>query len=138
MTAVEDIIEIGRELTAVKDELPHGHFLPWIAAEFEMSERTAYNFMDVAGKFGDKVATVANFSSKVLYALSAPSTPDTVIDKAVAKTESGEKVTVADVRDWKVELEAERQARIAAEQKIEAERQWRIAAENHYQTLPAR
>ena len=97
---VEDIIEIGRELTAVKDELPHGQFLPWIAAEFEMSERTAYNFMDVAGKFGDKVATVASFSSKVLYALSAPSTPDAVIDKAVSKAESGEKVTVADVKDW--------------------------------------
>lgn len=28
---VEDIIEIGRELTAVKAELPHGQFLPWIA-----------------------------------------------------------------------------------------------------------
>ena len=108
---VEDIIEIGRELTAVKDELPHGQFLPWIAAEFEMSERTAYNFMDVAGKFGDKVATVANFSSKVLYALSAPSTPDAVIEKAVAKAESGEKVTVADVKDWKAlesELETEK------------------------------
>ena len=108
---VEDIIEIGRELTAVKDELPHGQFLPWIEAEFEMSERTAYNFMDVAGKFGDKVATVASFSSKVLYALSAPSTPDAVIDKAVAKAESGDKVTVADVKDWKTieaELEAEK------------------------------
>lgn len=29
---VEDVIEIGRELTAVKEELPHGQFLPWIAA----------------------------------------------------------------------------------------------------------
>ena len=38
---VEDIIEIGRELTTVKAELPHGQFLPWIAAEFEMSEDTA-------------------------------------------------------------------------------------------------
>ena len=34
---VEDIIEIGRELTAIKAELPHGQFLPWIAAEFEMT-----------------------------------------------------------------------------------------------------
>ena len=98
---VEDIIEIGRELTAVKTELPHGQFLPWIAAEFEMSERTAYNFMDVSSKFGDKLATVANLQPKILYALSAPSTPDSVIDKAIEKAESGEKVTVSDVKDWK-------------------------------------
>lgn len=37
---VEDIIEIGRELTVVKADLPHGQFLPWIAAEFEMSQQT--------------------------------------------------------------------------------------------------
>jgi hypothetical protein len=27
---------------------PHGSFLPWIEAEFEMSQRTAYNFISVA------------------------------------------------------------------------------------------
>ena len=44
---VEDIIEIGRELTTVKDQLPHGQFLPWVSAEFEMSEDTAQNFLRV-------------------------------------------------------------------------------------------
>ena len=58
---VEDIIEIGRELTAVKDELPHGQFLPWIAAEFEMSDRTANDFMNVANRFGGKSEIIADF-----------------------------------------------------------------------------
>ena len=56
----------------------------------------------------------------ILYALSAPATPDTVIDKAIAKAESGEKVTIADVKDWKAleaELNTERRARLAAEQR---------------------
>lgn len=43
---VEDIIEIGRELKAVKDELPHGQFLPWIAA----NEMTLFNASMFNGK----------------------------------------------------------------------------------------
>lgn len=107
---VEDIIEIGRELTAVKAELPHGQFLPWIAAEFEMSEDTAQNFLRVYERFG-QIPNNSVFSLKptILYALSAPSTPDSIIDKAIEKAESGAKVTIADVRDWKAELETEKQ-----------------------------
>lgn len=68
---VEDIIEIGRELTAVKAELPHGEFLPWIAAEFEMDKRTAFNFMSVHERFGGKLGIIPNFKPTILYALSA-------------------------------------------------------------------
>lgn len=103
---VEDIIEIGRELTAVKDELPHGQFLPWIAAEFEMDQKTAFNFMSVSERFGNKLGIIPNFKPTILYALAAPSTPDSVIEKAIEKAESGAKVTVADVKDWKAELDA--------------------------------
>ena len=108
---VEDIIEIGRELTVVKDELPHGQFLPWIAAEFEMSDQTARNFMMVADKFSDKFKTVLDLTPKVLYALAAPSTPDAVVEKAIEQTEAGEKVTVALVKQWKdTALEAKQRA----------------------------
>ncbi len=63
---VEDIIEIGRELTAVKDELPHGQFLPWIAAEFEMSHVTATQFMNVAERFGGQILNNCNYSGTSL------------------------------------------------------------------------
>ena len=108
---VEDIIEIGRELTAVKDELPHGQFEIWIKDEFQMNREMANNFMQVATRFGGQMSDYLTFKPTVLYALAAPSTPDAVIDKAVAKAESGDKVTVADVKDWKAieaELEAEK------------------------------
>lgn len=114
---VEDIIEIGRELTAVKADLPHGHFLPWIAAEFEMSHVTATQFMNVSERFGGQILNNLTFKPTVLYALAAPSTPETVIDKAIEKAESGEKVTVADVKDWKAEIESEKKAREIAERR---------------------
>src|SRR5262249_14848074 len=46
---VEDIIEVGNELLAVKDALEHGHFGPWLKAGW--SERSAQNFMSVAERF---------------------------------------------------------------------------------------
>lgn len=98
----EDIVEIGRELARVKDALPHGKFLPWIQSEFEMSERTAQNFIRVAAKFG-KSAKLADLKPSVLYLLAEDSTPDSVRDQAIEKSESGEKVTLADVQKWKTE-----------------------------------
>jgi uncharacterized protein YukE len=115
---VEDIIEIGRELTAVKAELPHWQSLPWIAAEFEMTKDTAQNFMSVFDRFGKNGNfPFLNLKPSILYALSAPSTPETVVDKAIEKAEAGEKVTVADVKDWKAELDAEKKAREEAEKR---------------------
>tara|TARA_R110002020_G_scaffold150446_1_gene327143 strand:- start:7053 stop:7166 length:114 start_codon:yes stop_codon:yes gene_type:complete len=36
-----DIIEIGRDLIAVKAEIGHGNFLPWIEKEFRVNLRFA-------------------------------------------------------------------------------------------------
>jgi hypothetical protein len=55
---VEDIIEVGNDLLAVKEALPHGQFLPWLKAEFGWGERSAQNFMSVAEKF--KSAKIAD------------------------------------------------------------------------------
>lgn len=41
-------VEIGKELIAIKESLPHGQFLVWIEAEFGYSRRTATNLMQVA------------------------------------------------------------------------------------------
>lgn len=106
---VEDIIEIGRELIAVKERLGHGRFLDWIKVEFEMERSTAQNLMNVADKFGDKLPIIGNLKPTVLYALADPSTPDEVIEQATTKAESGEKVTIKDVQEWKQRAEEWRQ-----------------------------
>lgn len=102
----EDIIEIGKDLIAVKAQLPHGQFLPWIAAEFEMSQATANNFIQVAKRFGDKLSKIDNFNSTILYQLAAPSTPDEVVEKAVEKAEQGEPLTLKEIKELKSQLAA--------------------------------
>lgn len=118
---VEDIIEIGRELTAVKAELPHGQFEIWIKDEFQMNREMANNFMQVATRFGGQMSDYLTFKPTILYALAAPSTPEAVIQQALEKAESGEKVTVDWVKERKqieAQLESERLRREAAEKAL--------------------
>lgn len=125
---VEDIIAIGQDLIAVKDKLPHGAFLPWIEAEFGMSENAARNFMRVATVYAGKSAMIADFSPTVLYELAAPSTPEPVRRAVEALAGAGESVSVAEVQRLKREAteaakraqDADAKANAAA---AEAERQ---------------
>ena len=96
---VEDIIEVGNDLLAVKEALPHGQFLPWLKAEFGWSERSAQNFMNVAEQF--KSAKIADLpiQPSAAYFLAAPSVPDEARQKAVEKAEAGEEITFAAARE---------------------------------------
>jgi Protein of unknown function (DUF3102) len=53
------VIETGRDLVAIKEKMPHGDFQLWIDAEFQMSPRTAENYMNAAKFVEGKNATVA-------------------------------------------------------------------------------
>jgi Protein of unknown function (DUF3102) len=44
----EAIVEIGRERIAAKEQLPHGQFTAWVAAEFAINERAATQYINVA------------------------------------------------------------------------------------------
>ncbi len=102
----EDIIEIGKDLIAVKERLPHGQFLPWLREEFDMSEHTARRFMGVAREYGDKTRIVRDLEPTALYELAAPSTPQAVRDQVEELIVDGQKVTVADIRRMKQEAKA--------------------------------
>lgn len=107
---VEDIIEIGRELTAIKPSLD-GCFDDWFEKETGLDRSMAYKFMQVAEKFGALNYSTSALSPTVLYLLAAPSTPDAVVEQAIEQTEAGEKVTVALVKQWKdTALEAKQRA----------------------------
>ncbi len=98
--ATKEIIEIGRDLAEQKERLGHGHFLDWIAAEFNMSERSARNFMSVFRQFGETAKT-ADLRPSVLYALSAASTPPEIREQAIERAATGETLTLADVKAMK-------------------------------------
>ncbi len=108
---VEDIIEVGNELLAVKDTLPHGQFLPWLRAEFGWSERSAQNFMGVAEKF--KSAKIADLpiQPSAAYLLAAPSVPDEARQKAVEKAEAGEEITFATAKEIVAEARKKKRPR---------------------------
>jgi Protein of unknown function (DUF3102) len=108
---VEDIIEVGNDLMAVKEALPHGQFLPWLKAEFGWSERSAQNFMSVAEKFKSaKIADLAIQPSAAYY-LAAPSVPDDARQKAVEKAEAGEEITFATAREIVAEARKKKRPR---------------------------
>ena len=54
-----------------------------------MSEDAAQRFMAVASRFGE-IPQFAVFKPSVLYALASPSTPESVVEKAIEKAEAGE------------------------------------------------
>lgn len=110
----EDIIAIGTDLVTVKERLPHGAFLPWIEAEFGMSEDTARNFMRVAGRYG-KSGNIPDLTPSALYELAAPSTPEPVRQQIEAKAKAGENISVEEVRRLKREAAEAEKAKAEAE-----------------------
>jgi hypothetical protein len=94
---VEDIIEVGNDLLAVKGKLPHGQFGPWLKAEFGWGERMAQNFMSVAEQFGAKSEIIADLTIQptAAYLLAAPSVPDEARKAALERAEAGEQITTS-------------------------------------------
>ena len=117
---VEDIIEVGNDLLAVKEALPHGQFLPWLKAEFGWSERSAQNFMSVAEQF--KSAKIADLpiQPSAAYLLAAPSVPDEAREKAVEKAEAGEEITFAAAKE--IVAEARKRKRPRRQKAIPADK----------------
>jgi hypothetical protein len=99
---LRDAIEVGRRLTEVKEWCGHGNWLTWLDREFEWDERTARRFMNVY-ELSLKSDTLADLSLQIplaaAYALSAPSTPVEAQQAVIAAAESGQKVTVAKVKE---------------------------------------
>ena len=99
---IESIFEIGQRLITVKERLGHGRFGSWLETEFEWSQDTASNFINVAKKFGN-LPNVSEFdmAASALYLLAAPSTPEAARDEAFARAKAGESITKKTAKDIK-------------------------------------
>ena len=64
----QNIIEIGKTMLEVKNNIPYGDFQNWLENHVHYSRRTAYNFMKVAEEFKD-VQPIAHLGIKKLLAL---------------------------------------------------------------------
>lgn len=103
----EDIVTIGRLLMQVKDLI--GDSLDgWAQMELGLSMSTVRRFM-LAAKKAEIMPEIESLPPKILYLLSEPSVPDTIVKQIIEKSKSGRKVTAKEVEA------AVRQARAAEE-----------------------
>lgn len=96
--AAQNIVEIGERLIAVKHRLGHGKFGAWLTAEFDWSERTADNMMNVSRRFKSANFADLSIAPSALYLLAAPSTPEPVREAFIDSAKNGHPVTHAAVR----------------------------------------
>lgn len=92
----EVIVEIGEGLLKAKELLGHGNFLPWLAAEFRWSARTATNYMSLADYFRGKSANFADLNLTTARELMAA--PADVQDEISARAETGEIIRKDEVK----------------------------------------
>jgi N6-adenosine-specific RNA methylase IME4 len=90
---VADLVEIGRLLTECKARLSHGAWLPWLDREFNWSDQTARNFMNLYA-MAAKSKTVLNLDLPLrdLYRLAAPSTPEDARAEVIDRVAGGERL----------------------------------------------
>ena len=119
------IIAAGEQLKAIKDKLPHGRFTPWLIAEFGMSDRTARLYMNAAEWAAGKTEIVSVLQPTTVYALAAPSTPDTVKVGLLERLENSEAITDTEVKQLIAIAKAEK--REAGEAKTRAEVEGKFA-----------
>jgi hypothetical protein len=94
-----DVIEIGRRLTICKTLCGHGGWLPWLKREFGWSADTALRFMQVADFTENRNLRDLEIPVSGLYHLAAPSTPEAARDEVIERSEAGERLTSAQVKE---------------------------------------
>jgi hypothetical protein len=92
----ENVIELGKLLTVVRDNIPHGSWESWVIAEIGVSTSTAGNWVR-AYKHADQFRAIANLSPTAVYTLAGADVPAEAIETVNRLAESGERVTKADV-----------------------------------------
>ena len=98
---VENIIEIGQRLSECKRLVGHGNWLPFLKREFGWTDDTALNFIRVGELAKSRKFRDLNLPISGLYLLAAPSTPEEARNEIIERVQTGETVTVAEVKSAK-------------------------------------
>lgn len=93
-----EIFTIGRQLNAAKSLMPHGEWQNWLQEEFNLSVRSAQNFMAVDNRLSGKNAKFAFLDPSALYLLAAPSTPEQAVTAVEEQLSEGQTPSYTQVR----------------------------------------
>jgi len=95
---VQKAIDAGRYLTAIKEQLPHGEWLPWVAENWKYVPRQAERFMQLANSTRASNLEQASSVREALRIVAAdPETPKRDRAAAVPSGETQEKYTPSPV-----------------------------------------
>ena len=95
--STKSVIDMGRRLIAVREQLDNRQWQAWLRCEFRWSRSVASNYMRVAEKFGG-LDVVARFQPSALYALARKYVSPRAIADVVALARAGQTVSKAVAR----------------------------------------
>lgn len=108
----QNIIEIGKRLIEVKDNLEHGEFINWLENKVDFTKRTAQRFMKVATAFSN-TTSVSHLGNRKLFALAGLDEEDR--QEVIQENKVDEMTTreleqaVKEKKEIKKQLEAEKE-----------------------------
>lgn len=91
------VIEIGRQLIVIKEQIDHGKFVDWVERECQMSIRTAQRAMQAADAV-EKNDKLSFLPMDGLLALASRGAPRTIVDAIVKRIDAGEKPMTKEIK----------------------------------------
>jgi hypothetical protein len=134
---VEDIVDAGRELLAVKSSISRDQFIKWVEDEVGISQSTAYRWMSLARR--PSILRLRNLTPDLAYALTAKDATPAIIATIASKSEAGEIVSVSAVKGMVAAVRCKRlQAKPEPRRRTGSQRRAREAAEVREAELTAK
>jgi hypothetical protein len=91
------VVDIGRELIAIKERIEHGHFVEWVESECRMSIRTAQRAMKAA-EMVERNDKLSYLPADGLLALSARAAKP-IAEKIIGRIDAGEQPSAAEIKE---------------------------------------
>lgn len=121
----ESIIATGNDLLSIKNKLAHGKFGSWLDYHFNMSERSAQNYMNAAQVFGSAPKVIDALPATTIYKLAAKNVPALIKQNVINEIQSGKSLVAKDIEKRIITAkEEERTKRDDARQKQNEMRAW--------------
>jgi hypothetical protein len=83
----KEIVEIGRHLHELRELVPHGEWLKFLAERVGISQSSAHRYISIFKKFEGKSFSendLANIDANAMFVLGAEDVPDAAVDEALA------------------------------------------------------
>jgi hypothetical protein len=98
-TTMPMILAIGTKLRQARALVPTGQWGVWLRQHFSWSDQMALNFMYAADRLGGKGLDELPIEPSALYLLTAPGTPEPVLNHAIERAQTGTTITYSVAQD---------------------------------------